>query len=351
MANHYATYFDSLANAQAGDVESMVKAGNTPSIKLSKDLVRDQSMLAAASGEQMAQLRGQSHTDLKESANDVHLNELDDTEHILAGSQKKQLDNAKAFITSSLPYMGSVISLLGKNGLTDKHTDLNDFHKRLIKENSNALGTMTLSKATGSKLDQSFEGVVRVSKFAWNQSGFSIGNEAPIIMNSARTMLNQAAVLFTEADSIQSVGQWSNAYLKNSWSVVTKDLGMIATSKMVLSAKTAFLFGQDGLNIADKKLVSMTAEGGSQIRMDKDGNTTIYSTKQIVLRVGQSTLVISSDRIDLNPSTPPDVRMVEIKVQYFEPPEPAMIKEKGQAELPIAGPRNPVPGNIPYATI
>jgi hypothetical protein len=391
-------------------LKEMAQAGVNPSVGMLSEVVADLRTKVAVSNEQRALQRGGTTSGGGEGANDVDFKrEGSQTQGYAEGVLDQHNATVKTILTTTIPSVGAMAKAVKGIGLASGQLDNRaGFVENRIKDLSNALASTTIKKVTGVKLDRTFESYIHAAKFSLFKSGSSLALEGPSIRLSGQLVTQQGSIVLTEADDIGVVGQWMTQQLKESWTLGTEHIQAVAKTRLVLTAGTAQYFGQSGITIGDKTkltlgvdgkggatfdaegnitlvnsaklgiklsesgIVSIAADKGAQIQLNKEGTLTqqakdslvskaktveVVGNTKVVIKVGGSSIVVDSSRIDLNPSSSPTVSdpasvSVEdvpvLDIVFVDPPKPAETPQKEATTLPAKGKRNPIPAPLPY---
>jgi hypothetical protein len=400
------------ATGTGADLRSKAQAGINPATQALFESLEDTQIKVAVCNEQRALQRGDTTSGGGEGANDFDFKkEAEQTQGYVQGVLDNHNAILKTTLTSTLPSIGATAKSF-KETINTTSTALEaraSFVEDSVKSLTNALASTTISKVTGVELDRVFESYIKVAKFSLFKSGSSLALEAPSTRVSGQLVTLQGNLVVTEADDINFVGQWLNQQLKQSWILGTKTANILAKDNFVISAGTAKYYGQTGVTIGDKaKLIAgvadagglsfdsagnallvnkeklqiklgssgtldLLAEKGAQVQLTKDGNlkqqakstmtskaktVEVIGNDKVVIKVGGSSIVVSSSKIDLNPSSAPsvsDLTLVDaedvpvLDIVFANPPEPVEQPQRKASQLPAKGKRNSLPANLPYS--
>ncbi len=334
--NEYEEYLSETtqASAPAGGGLPEVINRTRPSLgrAVANNLQRQQDNVNV-SREQMAQSMGRKASDMQESVNSVNATaENKKSGDATSGSLKRQHDSLKDSVTKSIPRIGASATALGTTGLiaATAHNNRSKHVEGIIKDASNALASTTLDKATGTEVDQKYEGKITQAKFLMFQAGSTFAAEAPVLRNSAKLLILQGSLLLSEGDALDYRGRWSHTIMEESWGLVTKNFHTIARDEAILSGKTSHIYGQEKTIIADKKKVVIKAE-------------------EVVISGGGALIRMAKGKIDLNPTIKLDPDADLIVIRFEDKVNIEMDAKPGVApgKLPAQGPRNPVPCAVP----
>lgn len=397
----YTQYVSMLAStaASGGGLQDMVGQGMVGAVTAVKDMTWNQHVGVAVSNEMMANHYGKKSSELQESANQINVTaENADTNAYVNGALSRHTEAIKGVVTKSLPSVGGLAKSAKETGVSEAPDARAQHVEGLIKEVSNALASTTISKATGARLNQQYEGSINQAKFILTQAGSSLTQEAPVLRNAGRLLVNQAQLVLTEGDALDFRGQWLYQLIDKSYGISTTDLHVFSKGLSVITSKKAHYFGQDETVMADNTKLSLTAGNASQLSLDKEGNAvlvaktaggngslkiapdgtvtttasnatgsagaqvvmkpngevTVTGSTKVTLVVGGSAIVIVDGKIDLNPSAAPSSTrsaaegVTNVDVKYMEAAPLQAVPDKKPAALHAKGARNPIPCAAPW---
>jgi hypothetical protein len=357
-------YIDDVADAglelkeNGGSVQpiesmnSMARAGLPDTIQAAKDFAETSHIITSTLNSMMAETRDMRAYDIGKAANDIKVTDKNaDTQAYISGALNRQKEATKTILTTSLVNMSAAATAIATAGISDKPNNRKEFVERIVKETANALAFMTLDKTTGVKLNQIFEGVVTQAKFMLNQAGTSMANEAPVIRNSARMLVNQGQIVITEGDALDFRGRWLYQLIEQSYGVLTGDYHVAANGKLVQTASEQSYFGQTGTTMADlvKMMLAVGPAGaGAQMRMDATGSIKMFALTEIKMSVGLCSMTIGPARVDINPTIPSPLTPNPVNIQYAAMPTMTKVDDKAPAKLPQEPGSNSIPVAAPY---
>lgn len=385
-----------FATAGPPSIQKMVILGMGPATQLTQDVVKHLTSVTNALNTMSMEQRGVQPDEISKPSGEHSRKQNQDTTAFTSGA----LDNAhraiKTTLTGSVASVGGSVKTAGDAKLTTKADNKKQHIEKITKETANPLAASTINKATGIRLDQQYEGSVKLGKFLHTQAGTSMNFESPVIRSSARFSVTQASLILHEGDSIDTRSQWTHHLADQSWGITTADFYIAAKDELNITAKKANYFGQTGTEIADRQTVRLTAVESkttlnkSQLLLDKDGNAKMLATnnmvqqakKTITVNAGEKVIVKAGDlvvsmdgtsktilikagsavikmdgnsgKIDLNPSSPPiapvvvDSTIAEVDIKYAEAPAIEKGKDLAAGVLPQAPGYNSVPCPAPY---
>lgn len=363
----YSAYIDTLAEGLAGgNLNTVVRAGLTPAVAAVKETTTNQQRQAATVSELMAQQRGGNLHAVREPANKIDVTaEAADTQKYITGTLQAHSDAIKKVVTVSVAGMGGAAKAVEDKGLVDGMNEREESVKKLIEEISNAITATSLDKATGTKLNQQYEGAINHAKFIFNQAGTSLVNDAPVVRNSARLLVNQGRMVLTEGDMIDTRAQWQLMVTGKTWGAASHgDAFVNANDVLTLTGKKTNVFGQEGTMVADKQHVKLNAANASQMTLTStkatlagpmvtlDGDVIhIKAGNTLILEAAGMAVIISAGGVALGvpappPAAPADVDTVDPKL--VDVPAVATTADKTASKLPKRGARNPAPVAAPY---
>lgn len=393
-----------------GSFKEAAKAGVNPSLNATQEVVKDLQLKVAVTNEQRALQRGETTAGPGEGANDIDFKaEGSQTQGYIEGVLDQHNMTLKTTLTTTVPTLGAMVkSVKGLDFAGSALDSRASFVNDRVKDLSNALASTTIKKVSGVQLERVFEGYVHAAKFSLFKAGSSLALEAPSVRVAAQLLAMQANMALTEADDIGFVGQWMNQQIKHSWTLGTENIAAVANTKLLLSAGVAKYYGQSGTTIGDKATVTAGVEKAAGIVLDQNGNLTLVNKKKlgiklsengslqiaaskeaqveltdqgklvqqakdtitsksktvevlanskVVIRVGGSAIVVTPDRIDLNPASAPQVssptefavdEVPVLDIVFAAPPKPVETQQKEATTLPAKGKRNPIPAPLPY---
>jgi len=371
---------DMAATAQ-GDVgfDGLARASLPGAAKSTQQAVNHLERTSSALTTMMAQHNGKDTlADLSQPANDIdHEAENSDTINFTAAAQKNAREAQRDVLTKSLPIVLASAKSLELGQVSDKAADMSSYVERMIQEQANAQAMASLTKVTGTRLNQSYEGSVNQAKFILNQAGHTMTFDAPWFHAKARVLTLQGGVTLHEADSYAVRARWTKVVSRELISHATTDYAVSASGKLTQMADTAKHVSRKGIEILDAlKLVQ--AVGGVpgnpvptpptvQRTMEVAGNDKTFASQkvqitagvavevfagtEVKIHVGACQIMVSPTRIDLNPLIPippAPVTPSPVSFNYTEAPSMDTTSDKGVGLLPSQKGRNPVPCAAPY---
>jgi len=407
-----AAYMRSVSDAlvDTGDFQQAAKAGVNPSVSATQEVVKDLQLKTAVANEQRALQRGETTSGPGEGANDVDFKaEGSQTQGYIDGALDQHNTTIKTTLTTTIPTLGAMVKSVKTLNIADSALDARaSFVDDRVKDLTNALASTTIKKVSGVQLERVFEGYIHAAKFSLFKAGSSLALEAPSVRVSGQLLALQANIALTEADDIGFVGQWMNQQLKHSWTLGTENIAAVANTKLLMTAGTARYYGQQGTIIGDKKKVTAGVDSAGGLTIDENGNVVVVNKKKlgiklsesgaiqiaaakeaqleltdqgkivlqakdmattkaktvevigndkVIIRVGGSAIVVSSSKIDLNPSSAPQVSSPEqasvadvptLDIVFAASPKPSETPQREATSLPAKGKRNPIPAPLPY---
>jgi len=393
-----------------GNLTSAAKAGVNPSVTATQEVVKDLQLKTAVANEQRALQRGETTSGGGEGANDVDFKaEGSQTQGYIDGALDQHNTTIKTTLTTTIPTLGAMVKSIKGLKVADSALDARaSFVNDRVKDLTNALASTTIKKVSGVQLQRVFEGYIHAAKFSLFKAGSSVALEAPSVRLAGQLLTMQANIVLTEADDIGFVGQWMSQQLKHSWTLGTENIAAVANTNLLLTAGTAKYYGQQGTTIGDKKTVVLGVDTAGGLVLDDSGSISLVNNKRlgiklsesgsiqiaaakaaqleltdqgkivlqakdtattkaktvevigndkVVIRVGGSAIVVSSSKIDLNPSSVPQVSSPEqtsvadvptLDIVFATPPKPSETPQREATSLPAKGKRNPIPAPLPY---
>jgi hypothetical protein len=257
---------------------------------------------------------------------------------------------------------------------------MSGFVERIIQEQATTNGMASLTKVTGTKLNQSFEGNVNQAKFMLNQAGHTMTFDAPYLHSKARTLVLQGSVTLHEADAYTIRSRWLKTVSRDLIGFATTDYAVAASGKLTQVADSAKHVSRKGMEISDALKIIQSVGGlpgnpvptpplaqhrvevagimaddktfaSGKIQLTAGVAIEMTGTTEVKIHVGACQISVTPVRIDLNPLVPiPPVPVVPTPVSFNYTEAPAMdtVPDKGVALLPSQKGRNPVPCAAPY---